>query len=115
MEASPATGTITLTDTYDVATRHDHSVNFTPRVYIKVPRSVNPGPDRWMIAEAPVEATLGSVTGVEDVTADGKGTGFDPSQVRWYDLRGVEVKEPQPGTLYLRVTPAGSSKTVYTL
>lgn len=68
-----------------------------------------------MIAEAPVEATLGSVTGVEDVTADGKGTGFDPSQVRWYDLRGVEVKEPQPGTLYLRVTPAGSSKTVYTL
>lgn len=115
VEASPATGTITLTDTYDVATRHDHSVNFTPRVYIKVPRSVNPGPDRWMIAEAPVEATLGSVTGVEDVTADGKGTGFDPSQVRWYDLRGVEVKEPQPGTLYLRVTPAGSSKTVYTL
>lgn len=116
VEASPATGTITLTDTYDVATRHDHSVNFTPRVYIKVPRSVNPGPDRWMIAEAPVEATLGSVTGVEDVTADGAaGTGFDPSQVRWYDLRGVEVKDPQPGTLYLRVTPAGTSKTVYTL
>lgn len=116
VEASPATGTITLTDTYDVATRHDHSVNFTPRVYIKVPRSVNPGPDRWMIAEAPVEATLGSVTGVEDVRADGAaGNSFDPSQVRWYDLRGVEVKDPQPGTLYLRVTPAGTSKTVYTL
>lgn len=116
VEASPATGTITLTDTYDVATRHDHSVNFTPRVYIKVPRSVNPGPDRWMIAEAPVEATLGSVTGVEDVRADGAaGNSFDPSQVRWFDLRGVEVKDPQPGTLYLRVTPAGTSKTVYTL
>lgn len=117
VEASPATGTITLTDTYDVATRHEHSVTFTPRVYIKVPASVNPGPDRWMIAEAPVDATLGSVTGVEDVMVGGAGSGnaSDPSQVRWFDLRGVEVKDPQPGTLYLRVTPAGTSKTVYSL
>lgn len=102
-------------DAHNINDEGELLVPYTARITIKVPRSVNPGPDRWMIAEAPVEATLGSVTGVEDVTADGKGTGFDPSQVRWYDLRGVEVKEPQPGTLYLRVTPAGSSKTVYTL
>ncbi len=47
-----------------------------------------------------------SVTGIEDVGVDST----DPADVKYYNLQGVQVANPTPGQIYIRVTPAGSTK-----
>lgn len=99
-----------LVDTYDIPGDRDHTATYTPRVYVKVPRSYNPGVDRWLLAQTEVEGEKLTVTGLENVLA---GSDADGDRVRYFDLNGFEVSEPVEGNIYIKVTASGSEKIVY--
>ena len=97
-------------DTYDIPGDRDHTATYTPRVYVKVPRSYNPGEDRWLLAKTEVEGAKLTVTGLENMLA---GSDADEGRVRYFDLNGFEVSEPVEGNIYIKVTASGSEKIVY--
>lgn len=97
-------------DTYDIPGDRDHTATYTTRVYVKVPRSYNPGEDRWLLAQTEVEGAKLTVTGLENVLA---GSDADEGRVRYFDLNGLEVSEPVEGNIYIKVTASGSEKIVY--
>ena len=97
-------------DTYDIPGDRDHTATYTPRVYVKVPRSYNPGEDRWLLAQTEVEGAKLTVTGLENMLA---GSDADEGRVRYFDLNGFEVSEPVEGNIYIKVTASGSEKIVY--
>ena len=97
-------------DTYDIPGDRDHTATYTPRVYVKVPRSYNPGEDRWLLAQTEVEGAKLTVTGLENVLA---GSDADEGRVRYFDLNGFDVSEPAEGNIYIKVTASGSEKIVY--
>lgn len=51
------------------------------------------------------------VSGIDDITDDMDGEGFDESQVRYFNLQGIEISDPQNG-VFIRVTPDGRAKKV---
>ena len=77
---------------------------------MKVPRSYNPGEDRWLLAKTEVEGAKLTVTGLENMLA---GSDADEGRVRYFDLNGFEVSEPVEGNIYIKVTASGSEKIVY--
>lgn len=101
---------IRMIDTYDIDGHLDHTVAYTPRVYVKIPSSLNPGEDRWLLAQTEVAGEKLTVTGLENVLA---GEVTDQERVRYFDINGFEVSQPVEGTIYIKVSASGAEKIVY--
>lgn len=100
--------TATYTDNFDTVWEKPFNVDYSPRLYAKVPSTMLPAQESWMVADATVNHVNDNVTGIENVLSD---TG--DGKVRWFDLRGIETDNPRPGNPYIKVIGNKSFKTIY--
>ena len=52
--------------------------------------------------------TVSNVSGIDDMTAD------DSHEARYFNLQGIEIKNPAPGTVCMKITGTRVEKIVYT-
>lgn len=103
---------LTYSDVFDTDNLGSYTVNYDHRIYVKVPSTMIPGDERWMLADLNLNANdTVIISGVENVSVDAD-PNVDPASVRYFDLQGRQVAEPLAGHTYLRVTSAGVSKYV---
>ncbi|MCC8037888.1 MAG: DUF1573 domain-containing protein [Bacteroidales bacterium] len=68
--------------------------------------ATQPGDDSWLEAE-PVSKTINASTGVESIEND------EEISTAIYTLQGVKVAHPQPGQIYILVTPTSTTKRIF--
>lgn len=96
------------TDAFTVPYGHLYQLSYDNRLYVKVPTNMNPGEERWMIAAATTgDSDDHNVTGIDSVTV------VPSADAIYYDLNGIIVEHPQPGRIYILVTPQGTQKVRY--
>lgn len=99
--------TMHYTDHFDIASPGSYTATYTPRLYVKIPSTMLPAQEGWMLAEAPASSDGILVAGLDEITDD---TGIDPSLIRYYSIDGTRLLSPAPGTVCIRVTPYGAAK-----
>lgn len=108
MDSSTDAGSDVYHDYFDSSWGTNLSTDYTGRLYVKVPKSMIPGQQMWMVSDANAHYEKEILTGVENVDADND----DISSYRWFDIHGIEVAEPVKGVPYIRVSSNGVSSKV---
>lgn len=93
-------------DAFAVPFGHLYQLNYDNRLYVKVPSTMNPGEDRYMIAAAST-GNEDRVTEVETVTDEPSDTAI------YFDLQGIRIEHPAAGHIYILVTPTETRKVIY--
>lgn len=92
---------IILTDVFGQPESTVFDFKYNNRLYIKVPETMIPGEERWMLADADRLFPQSLYTNLENIFDE---TQTSDEEVLWFDINGLRVKEPVKGGIFIKAT-----------